>query len=183
MKLSIQLYLSGLSLSNTVSVLEIFGVKRARSTVHNRIHKADLQPTSVKSPDHVVVDETVIQLNDDQYWLYAAVDPETNELLYTSLEPTTNTELAEVFLAELSEKHDVVDAVFLIDGAHSLHAACHDAGYDFKCEKHGNRNAVERALRELKRRTICSSNCFSNTSADTTDDWLRLFSFTWNQLI
>ena len=35
MKLGIQLHLSGLSLSNTVSILEIFGVKRARSTVHN----------------------------------------------------------------------------------------------------------------------------------------------------
>jgi transposase-like protein len=35
MKLSIQLHLAGLSLSNTVSFLEIFGVSRARSTVHN----------------------------------------------------------------------------------------------------------------------------------------------------
>jgi hypothetical protein len=34
-KLSIQLYLVRLSLSNTVSFLEIFGVKRARSTVRN----------------------------------------------------------------------------------------------------------------------------------------------------
>ena len=116
MKLSIQLHLSGLSLSNTVSVLKIFGVERARSTVHNWVHKADLQPTSGKSPDHVAVDETVIHLNDERYWLYAAVDSETNELLHTNLEPTTNTGLAEVFLAELSEKHDVADAVFLIDG-------------------------------------------------------------------
>ncbi len=35
MKLSIQLYLSGLSLSNTVRVLGVFGVQRDRSTVHN----------------------------------------------------------------------------------------------------------------------------------------------------
>ena len=34
MKLSIQLHLAGLSLSNTVSMLELFGVGRARSTVH-----------------------------------------------------------------------------------------------------------------------------------------------------
>jgi len=59
MKLSIQLHLAGLSLSNTVSILEIFGVQRARSTVHNWVHKADLQP------NHVAVDETVIQLNDE----------------------------------------------------------------------------------------------------------------------
>ncbi|ELZ97178.1 putative IS240-type transposase (ISH102) [Haloferax mediterranei ATCC 33500] len=47
MKLSIQLHLAGVSLSGTVSILEIFGVKRARSTVHNWVHKADLQPTAV----------------------------------------------------------------------------------------------------------------------------------------
>ena len=50
--------------------------------MYNWIHKANLQPTSKKNSDHVEVDETVIQLNDEQYWLYAAVNPETNELLY-----------------------------------------------------------------------------------------------------
>ena len=94
MKLSIQLHLSDLSLSNTVRVLEVFGVQRARSTVHNWVYKADLQPESGKNPDHVAVDETVIQLNNEQYWLYAAVDPATNELLHTSLETTTNTVIA-----------------------------------------------------------------------------------------
>ncbi|MCD2200481.1 IS6 family transposase [Halobacterium sp. KA-4] len=183
MKLSIQLHLAGLSLSNTVSILEIFGVERARSTVHNWVHKADLQPDSGRSPDHVAVDETVIQLNDEQYWLYAAVDPETNELLHTKLETTTTKVLAHSFLAELSEKHDVEDAVFLVNGSHSLQDACHRHGYDFRYEKHGNRNAVERVFREIKRRTLCFSNCFSNAEAETADDWLGSFSFAWNQLI
>ena len=67
MKLGIQLHLTGLSLSNTVSILEIFGVKRARSTVHNWVYKADLQPQDGQRSDHVAVDETVIRLNDEQY--------------------------------------------------------------------------------------------------------------------
>ena len=159
MKHSIQLLLSELSVLNTVSVSEVFGVERARSTMHNWIHKADLRPVSGKMPDHVAVDETLIDLNDEHYWLYVAVDPETNDLLYTSLEPTTNTGLAEVFLAELSERYDVADAIFLINGVHSLQAACHPAGYNFRYEKHGNRNAVERIFREIKRRTVCFSNC------------------------
>ena len=183
MKLGIQLHLAGLSLSNTVSILEIFGVERARSTVHNWVHKADLQPESDQNPDHVAVDETVIQLNDEQYWLYAAVDPETNELLYTKLEPTTNKVIAHAFFAELREKHDVDDAVFLIDGSLSLNNACRRHGLDFKYEKHGNRNSVERVFREIKRRTTSFSNCFSNANAETADDWLRSFSFAWNQLI
>ena len=183
MKLSIQLHLSGLSLSNTVRVLEIFGVKRARSTIHNWIHKADLQPTSGKNPDHVAVDETVIQLNDEQYWLYAAVDAATNELLHTTLEPTRNTMIAQTFLAEIGEQHDVSEVVFLVDGAQSLQTACRQMGYDFRYEKHGNANAIERVFREIKRRTICFSTCFSNASAETADDWLSSLSFAWNQLI
>jgi transposase-like protein len=183
MKLSIQLHLAGLSLSNTVSILEIFGVERARSTVHNWVHKANLQPEDGRSPDHVAVDETVIRLNDDDYWLYAAVDPDTNEVLHTKLEPTTTKVLAHSFLTELNEKHDVSDAVFLVDGSHSLQDACHRHGLDFKYEKRGNRNSVERVFREVKRRTISFSNCFSNASAATADDWIKSFSFAWNLLI
>ena len=67
MKLGIQLYLAGLSRSNTASILEIFGVSQARSTVHNWVHKAELQPEAGRSPDYVAVDETMIQLNNEQY--------------------------------------------------------------------------------------------------------------------
>src|SRR6056297_4085820 len=128
MKLSIQLHLAGLSLSNTVSFLEVFGVDRVRSTVHNWVHKADLQPESGRSPNHVAVDETVIRLNDEQYWLYAAVDPETNELLHTKLEPTRTKVLAHSFFRELREKHDVDEAVFLVNGATPLKDACRRHG-------------------------------------------------------
>ena len=183
MKLSIQLHLAGLSLSNTVSILEVFGVDRARSTVHNWVHKADLQPDEGQSPDHVAVDETVIQLDDEYYWLYAAVDPESTELLHTALEPTTNNAFAHSFFAGLREKHDVDDAVFLIDGSHSLKDACNRHGLDFRYERHGNRNSVERVFREVKRRTSSFSNCFSHAAADTADDWLKSFAFAWNQLI
>ena len=183
MKLGIQLHLAGLSLSNTVSILEIFGVDRARSTVHNWVHKADLQPESGRSPDHVAVDEAVIRLNDENYWLYAAVDPETNDLLHTKLEPTTNKVIAHAFFTELREKHDVDNAVFLIDGSLSLKDACSRHGLDFRYERHGNRNSVERVFREVKRRTSSFSNCFSNAEAETADDWLRSFAFAWNQLI
>ena len=128
----------------------MFGVKRARSTVHNWVHEADLQPQDGQRPDHVAVDETVIRLNDEQYWLYAAVDPKTSELLHTKLEPTTNTMMAHAFVAELREKHDVEDAVFLIDGSHSLNAACARHRLNFRYERHGNRNSVECVFREVK---------------------------------
>ena len=79
MKFSTQLHLAGLSVYNTVSFLETCCVERTRSTVHNWAHKADLQSESGRSPGHVAVDETVIRIDDEQYWLYAAVDPDSNE--------------------------------------------------------------------------------------------------------
>jgi transposase-like protein len=183
MKLSIQLHLAGLSLSNTVSFLELFGVDRVKSTVHNWVHKADLQPEDGRSPDHVAVDETVIRLDDEQYWLYAAVDPETNELLHTKLEPTRTNVLAHAFFTNMREKHDVDDAVFLVDGATPLKDACTRHGLDFRYERHGNRNSVERVFREVKRRTNAFSNCFSHVHAETADEWLKSYAFAWNQLI
>jgi putative transposase len=66
----------------------MFGVQRVRSTIHNWAHKADLQPEDGHDPDHVAVDKTAIRLNNEYYWLYAAVDLESNKLLHTKLEPT-----------------------------------------------------------------------------------------------
>ncbi|WP_459890551.1 IS6 family transposase [Halostagnicola bangensis] len=185
MKLSIQLHLAYLSLSNTVYILENFGVERARSTVHNWVHKADLQPDSGRNPDQVAVDETVIRLNDEQYWLYAAVDPESSGLLrtHTQLEPTRNKVIAISFIAELCEKHGVVDVVFLVDGDKALNYACQRHDLDFRYERHGNRNSVEHVFREVKRQTSLFLNCFSNAYAETADEWLRSFAFAWNQLI
>ena len=183
MKLGIQLHLAGLSLSNTISILDSLGVRRCRSTVHNWVQKADLQPADGADPDHVAVDETVIQLNDERFWLYAAVDPKTNRLLHVKLSPTRNQAITEMFLSELREKHLVDDALFLVDSAPWLQAALHRHGLDYRYEKHDNRNAVERVFRELKRRTNQFSNCFSHTEAGTVENWLQAFAFAWNQLI
>jgi transposase-like protein len=110
--------------------------------------------------------------------------------------------IAQAFFAELREKHDVddvprnrrflvcerdatrlVNAVFLIGGSHSLKDSCHRNGLDFRYETHGNRNSVERVFQEIKHRTIRFSNFFGNVNAGTADEWLRSFSFAWNQRI
>jgi putative transposase len=175
MKLGIQMHLAGLSLSNTISVLDELGVQRSRKAVHDWVQKADLQPTSAKNPNQVAVDETVIRINDQQYWLYVAADPETNELLHLRLFTATTTALTEIFLRELRQKHDVEDAVFLVDGANHLHAALRRTGLRFQTERHGNRNAVERKFREVKRRTSSFSNCFSHVEPKTAENWLQSF--------
>jgi len=103
MNLGIRLHLAGLSLLNTISILDRLGIERCRTTVHNWGQKADLQPLDGANPDHVAVDETVIQLNDERFWLYVAIDSDTNRLLHAKLSPKINQVITAMFLAELRE--------------------------------------------------------------------------------
>jgi len=64
LKWVIHLYVAGLSLSNTKHILERLGVERSRTPVHSWVQKADEQPNSDAGPNHIAVDETVIQVND-----------------------------------------------------------------------------------------------------------------------
>jgi len=52
-------------------------------------------------PDHVTIDETVIRLKHERYWLYVAFDPGSSELLHTKLEPIRNNALPRRFFAEV----------------------------------------------------------------------------------
>jgi transposase-like protein len=121
MEFVIELHLGGLSLSKTVLALERFGVSRARSTIHNWVQKADLEPRGGCSPDKVALDETVVKIDGEQFWLVGAVDPATNRILHVGIYASRNTAMIEFFLDELNQKHDVQDAVFLVDGAPWLH--------------------------------------------------------------
>jgi len=86
-------------------------------------------------------------LNDDRFWLSAAVDSTTNRLLHVKYSPTRNQAATEMSLAELREKHLVDDALFLVDSAPWLQAALHRHGINSRSETHGNRNSIERISR------------------------------------
>ncbi|MFB6138592.1 MAG: IS6 family transposase [Halobacteriaceae archaeon] len=183
MKLAIRLHLRGLSLSDTVSILECFGVNRVRSTVHNWVQKADLEPADGRDPAKIALDETVVKLEGERYWLFAAVDPETNVILHSGLYSHRNLGATKMFLRELDEKHDLDETEFFVDGAPWLHAGLHELGMHFRHETHGERNPVERVFQEVKRRPEQFYNTFSHASAESVESCLLAWSWTWNQLI
>ena len=127
------------------------------------------------TPNQVAVDETMIRLNGDRYWLYMAVNPDTNDVLHTKLQPTRNHYTAKEFILGLIKKHDLDESLFLVDGLPSLRDACRYHSLRFRVTKHGNRNSVERLFREVKRRTKAFSNCFSNAQPETAEEWLLAF--------
>jgi len=122
------------------------GVQRSHIAVHNWVHKADLQPASTVSADQLAVDEKAIRVNGDDYWLYDAVDPETNEILQFRLFPATTKQTTRWFLTELHRRYQLDHVEFLVDDADYLVNVLDENGYRFQMISHGDRNVIERVF-------------------------------------
>ena len=131
--------------------LENFGVKRSRSIVHYWVKKSNFEPASRRVPEKIALNETVVRIDGDQHWLFAAVDPETNVILHVGVYTARTTVATKMFLWELEEKHDIEDAEFYVDRAPWLHAGLHELGMHYRHDTHGDRNPVERIFQKIKR--------------------------------
>lgn len=79
------------------------------------MQKADYSRDGGRSLNHVAVNETVMRLDRHHYWLFAAVDPGSNEFLYVKLFPARNRVTTTQFFRELQDGPDPVDAMFVVD--------------------------------------------------------------------
>ena len=71
MVLGIQAHVVGLSLSNTVDLLDSLSVQRSRKAIHGWVQKVDLQLKSGISPNQIALHKTVIRINGQEWWPYA----------------------------------------------------------------------------------------------------------------
>jgi len=71
-EVGIRCHLAGMSLCEVSKFLEEYGIDRSHVAIHNWVHKADRQPISTVSVDQLAVDETMIRLHGQQFWLYGA---------------------------------------------------------------------------------------------------------------
>ena len=106
-----------MSTKNKSQFLDELGVQRSHVAIHNWVHTANLQPISTVSADQLAVDEKVIRSNGEDYWLYGAVDPETNTILQFRLFPTTTKQTTRWVLAELHRRYRLDGVEFLVDDA------------------------------------------------------------------
>lgn len=116
-------------------------------------------------------------------WFFAAVEPDTNVFLHVGLYPTRTTMATKLFLKELKEKHAIEEAEFFVDGAPWLQAGLFELGMHFRHETHGNRNPVERAFQEIKRRTEQFYTNYPNADPETVESWLCALAWAENHLI
>ncbi|WP_042662843.1 IS6 family transposase [Haloferax sp. ATB1] len=149
---AVQLHATGCSLRETKEVLRLLGVERSHQAVWQWVHRlADSghNPPEAK-PKRVAVDETAVKINGEWSWLYAAIDIETKLILDVELFGRHGTDPAAAFLHRLSEKHDLSDAVFLVDG-YGYQTALSRLGLSGRLD-YVERNLIEKWFHTLKMR-------------------------------
>ena len=73
-QVDIRCHLAGMSTKNASQFLDELGVQRSHVAIYNWVHEADLQLVSTVSADQLAVDEKMIRINGNDYWLYGAID-------------------------------------------------------------------------------------------------------------
>jgi transposase-like protein len=123
--------------------------------------------------DQIAIDEKMIRINGQKYWLYGAVDPHSNEFLHVRLFSTTTKQTTRWFLADLHRRCKLTSVEFLVDDADYLVNVLKEDGYRFPMVTHGNRNAIKRVSWEVERWTSSFANSFSHVQPETAESWLE----------
>jgi len=104
---SLYLYFLGLSLRNTSKALVIFrDEKRSYVSVWNWIQRFAESPIyKRKRVTAFIIDETVIQVGNQHFWLWICIEPIHSSVLGIFLSEDRNMIVAEKFLNSLVEKY------------------------------------------------------------------------------
>ena len=140
---SLYLYFLGLSLRNTSKALVIFkDNKRSHVSVWNWIQRfAEYPIYKRKRISAFIIDETVIQIGSQHFWLWFCIEPIHSSVLGIYISESRNMLVAEKFIESLVEKY----------GKHTVYT---DGGtwYDEACEviglKHYLHSSIEKDLME-----------------------------------
>jgi len=120
----VRLHSMGLSLREVEGVLELLDVDVCFQAVWNwkeTLAQEQSDPPTIE-PSQVAVNEKQIKVDGEKKWLYAAIDIESRLLLKVDVYSRRGRDPAAAFLHRLTEKHDVAETEFLVDGAGYLTA-------------------------------------------------------------
>jgi putative transposase len=175
----VRLHSIGLSLREVVAVLDWLGVDRSHGAVWNWTHtlaeEQDDPPTT--EPSRVAVDEKQIEVDGEQKWLYAAIDTDSKLLLEIDVFSRRRTDPAAAFLHRLTEKHEISETEFLVDGMGYLTAL---ARYTLSGQlNYSTRNHIETWFQTVAMR-INRFHSFWRSSPASARRWLRRFRYHYN---
>ena len=146
---SLYLYFLGLSLRNTSKALVIFkDNKRSHVSVWNWIQRfAEYPNYKRKRVSAFIIDETVIQVGSQHFWLWFCIEPIHSSVLGIYISEERNMLVAEKFIRSLVDKY----------GKHTVYT---DGGtwYDEACNilklKHYLHSSMEKSLMERESTNI-----------------------------
>jgi len=175
----VRLHSMGLSVREVVAVLDLLGVDRSHGAVWNWTHdlaESQADPPTA-APSRVAVDEKQIEVDGETKWLYAAIDTESKLLLEIDVYSRRGTDPAAAFLHRLTEKHDVSDTEFLVDGGGYLTALFrHDLSGQLN---YTDRNHIEKWFQTVSMR-IDRFHSFWRGSPASARRWLKRFRHHYN---
>lgn len=177
-ELAILLYDYGVSFRKVAQVLKWIGVKRSHVAIWTWIQKFGQRldeagrRLAADLPAVVLLDETAITQDGEEFTLFAAVNPETRHLLHAAVAPSRNYLTTWRFLEELGELYGRVPPIVVTDRA-SYGPVFTTLGITHIVRRHSIRNRIERWID-----TFYAS--FTGHTVETTNNWLRQFAWTWN---
>ncbi len=175
----VRLHSMELSVREVAAVLELLGVDRSHGAVWNWTHdlaESQADPPTAE-PSRVAVDEKQIEVDGERKWLYAAIDTESKFLLEIDVYSRRGTDPAAAFLHRLTEKHDVSDTEFLVDGGGYLTALFrHDLSGQLDSQE---RNHIEKWFQTVSMR-IDRFHSFWRGSQSSARRWLQRFRHHYN---
>jgi putative transposase len=176
---AVQLHATGCSLRETTTILAKLGVERSHGAVWNWVHRlADSVPDPPRAkPSRVAVDETAVKINGEWSWLYAAIDLDTKAILDAQLFGRHGTDPAAAFLHGLREKHDLSEAVFLVD-QFGYQTAVARLGLNGRVD-YTDRNLIEKWFHTFKMRVDRFHNSWVG-SRRSTRKWIEQFVHYYN---
>ncbi len=177
---AINLYLHGLSYRQVGTILEI-----SHTTVWETVQKfakAVYQPKILavkKQRNFIAIDETVIKINGQKRFLWAAIDVESKEILAVWITSVRNWWIARDFILVVLKSCEG-QPIFLVDKGPWYKSAFKSLGLDYLHVTFGPRNSVERWFRTLKERTKRFWNNFRGKDWRRVHRFVFLFAFWYN---
>ena len=150
---SLYLYFLGLSLRNTSKALIIFkDDKRSHVSVWNWIQRfGSLQIYKRKRVSAFIIDETIIQIGNQHFWLWFCIEPIHSSVLGIYISEERNMLVAEKFIRSLVEKYGRHTAY--TDGGTWYDEACNIIGLKHYLHSPFQKSLMERVNQYFKDRT------------------------------
>jgi putative transposase len=185
---SLYLYFLGLSLRNTSRALEPFkDENRSYVSVWNWIQRfGSLQIYKRKRVSVFIIDETIIQIGSQHFWLWVCIEPIHRSVLGINISKERNMFLAENFIRSLVSRYG--SNTVYIDGGKWYPQACNFLHLKHRLHSPLEKSLIERVMQYFKDRTECFDDyypCTKNNNCDLEHvyNWIKVYIYLYNAKI